>query len=350
VPQVPTQRPLLIAAYGARDLLIGVIFLYGFVYSAYKFGNPLFGRNDFFKYKEMVANPFDFSATTAPFVLRQIPAIVAAAFYKLGMHYDTAAVVDLIGFDRDTKRRFLALIVSNALAVCLSFSILAGYLRAKLARNSLLDLFALFGIFAAGYYFSAAVIAPVTVGWGWLVSSLLAIAFLERNFALTCMVCVIALFARETMLVFALVLFAARLAWESERHRSDVLSVVALAACCLIYLLLRSQFTTGYEYQISPTAILDNLKTLAIPPGFLYQSIFTQALPAFLLLCIAYKEPRYAAYLLLATGAVTAVALGARVSQTAMLWAESLPVYSVVFFITQRDGATKAEAKIPGSL
>ena len=70
-------------------------------------GNPLFGRNDFFRYEVMVAHPFDLSAAPAPFVLRQIPAIVASVFYRLGFHSDTAAVVDAIGFDAETKRRFL---------------------------------------------------------------------------------------------------------------------------------------------------------------------------------------------------------------------------------------------------
>src|SRR5690349_5287712 len=30
-----------------RDFLIGAVLLYGYVYTAYKYGNPLFGRNDF---------------------------------------------------------------------------------------------------------------------------------------------------------------------------------------------------------------------------------------------------------------------------------------------------------------
>jgi hypothetical protein len=163
------QRHRILALYTARDFLIGAVFLYGYVYTAYKYGNPLFGRNDFFKYKEMVGSPFDFSATTAPFVLRQIPTIIASIFYKLGVHYDTAAVVDLIGLDQDTKRRFFALICSNALAVCLSFTILASYLRTKLTRTNLVDLFALFGIFAAWFYFPSGVIAPLAVGWGFAV-------------------------------------------------------------------------------------------------------------------------------------------------------------------------------------
>src|SRR5205085_1372127 len=141
---------------GGRDLIIGVILLYGYVYTAYKYGNPLFGRNDFFRYQIMVAHPFDFSATPAPFVLRQVPTIVASVFYRLGVHADTAAVIDTIGLDVESKRRFFAMILSNALAVCLSFTVLAGYLRTKLATDGLINSLALFGILAAWFYFPSA--------------------------------------------------------------------------------------------------------------------------------------------------------------------------------------------------
>src|SRR5690242_1467670 len=104
-----------------RDFLIGAVLVYGYVYTAYKYGNPLFGRNDFFRYEQMILHPFDLSAAPAPFVMRQIPAIVASAFYRLGFYFDTAAVIDSIGFDEGGKRRFFAMILSNGLAVCLSF-------------------------------------------------------------------------------------------------------------------------------------------------------------------------------------------------------------------------------------
>jgi hypothetical protein len=61
------------AGCAGRDFLIGAILLYGYVYTAYKYGNPLFGRNDFFRYQEIILHPLDLSAAPAPFVLRQIP-------------------------------------------------------------------------------------------------------------------------------------------------------------------------------------------------------------------------------------------------------------------------------------
>ena len=48
--------------------------------------------------------------------LRQIPAIVASVFYHFGFYFDTAAVIDSIGFDEAEKRRFFAMILSNGLA------------------------------------------------------------------------------------------------------------------------------------------------------------------------------------------------------------------------------------------
>jgi hypothetical protein len=255
-----------IAAYAAMDFLLCAVFVYGYIYTAYKYGNPLFGRNDFFKYKEIVGDPFDYSATTAPFVLRQIPGIVASIFYKLGVHYDTKTVTDLIGMDADTKRRFLALILSNALAVCLSFTILAGYLRRKLTRTGILDAFALFGIFAAWFYFPTVAIAPVTVGWGWFASSLFVIAFVERSFTLTCLACLVALFSRETTLVFALVLFSAQLMFADGRRREVLMPVLVLLASCAAYLVLRKVFTTGYDHQIAPQAIAASLIPVSIGP------------------------------------------------------------------------------------
>ena len=329
------QRPhnTILAVYAGRDFLIGAVFLYGYVYTAYKYGNPLFGRNDFFKYKEMVGNPFNFSATTAPFVLRQIPAIVASIFYKLRVHYDTAAVVDLIGLDYDTKRRFFALILSNAFAVCLSFTILAGYLRTKVPRNNLADQFALFGIFAAWFYFPSGVIAPLTVGWGWLVSSLFVIAFLERSLALTCLACLIGLFSRETTLIFALVMFSALLLFEDNRTRNIVLSVAVLIAGCIVYLALRKLFTSGYEHQISPQSIVFSLISPKLSGGFLFQSVLSQGLLAMLLLAIAVQHPRYAVYLLLAAGTMALVGIGTKESQMALVSGETLPFYTVIFLM-----------------
>jgi hypothetical protein len=331
------QHPhVVLAAYAVRDFTIGVLFLYGYIYTAYKYGNPLFGRNDFFDYKEMVGDPFDFSGTTiAPFVLRQIPTIVASIFYKLGVHYDTDTIIDLIGVDRDTKRRFFALILSSGLAVCLSFTILANYLRTKFCSNGLNQLFALFGVFAAWFYFPSGVISPIVYAWGWLASSLFVIAFLERSLLLTCVACLIGLFSRETTVIFALAMFSSRLLFEADRRRSDVTSVLVLAAGSLAYLLFRKLFTSGNEHQIDLHSLINGLISFRPSRDFIFQSVLSQGLLVMLLLGIAMKHARYAAYLLLAAATVSVVGIAARESELALLLGETLPFYAIIFFLSQ---------------
>jgi hypothetical protein len=189
-------------------------------------------------------------------VLRQIPALVASLFYRLGFHLDTSATIDFIGADEATKRRFLAMIISSGLAVCLSFTVLAGYLRKKLATDGIINSLALFGIFAGWFYFPSVVIAPVTTGWGWLVSALFAIAFVERNAAITAVACAVALFARETTMIFALVMFLALLLSGEQRSRGVIGSIIMLAASCVLYLVLRVASPQVIHTRSTPTILL----------------------------------------------------------------------------------------------
>jgi hypothetical protein len=331
---VHKRSPLSLLAHSILDVLIGTILLYGYVYSAYKYANPFTGQNDFFSYKEMVVRPFDLSVTNAPFVLRQIPAIVAFAFYKLGVYYNTAATVDLINLDSDTKRLFFALILSNSFAICLSLTILSAYLRAKLTRASWTVLFPLFGIFAGWFYFSTGVIAPLAYGWGWLDASLFVIAFIERNPLLTCVACLVGMFSRETTLVFALIMFTSVLIFGSDRRSGVILSVLALVVGCMAYLLIREQLTSGNEHQIAVESIISSLSSFKISREFLFQSILSQALLAMLVLAIALRDPRCAAYLLLSISVVTLVGIGAHVSQVALVVGEAVPFCATIFLLT----------------
>lgn len=336
---------------GSRDFLIGVILLYGYVYTAYKYGNPYLGRNDFLRYEQIILHPFDLTAVPAPFVLRQIPAIVASVFYSFGFHFDTAAVIDSIGFDEAEKRRFFAMILSNGLAVCLSFAVLAGYLRRKLATDDIMYSLALFGIFAGWFYFPSAVVAPVTIGWGWLVASLFAIAFVERSIAITTLACALALFSRETALIFALTMFVALLV--AEGNRGVVAPILVLAASCLLYLALRIDFTSGYEHQIDPAHIFSQLTSFNFPAHFFVQLILAQGMLVVLLIFITAKQPRYAAYLLISALAVSVVAMATGVTDVGLVLGEMLPFYATIFILAWNDvlavGTKKSSAPTRGN-
>jgi hypothetical protein len=325
------------------DLLFGALLVYGYVYAAYKGFYPSLGHTDFFKYQAMVGRPFDFSATDAPFVLRQTTTVIASIFYEAGAHYDTVAAIDAFNADQDLKRRLLALVLSNGIAVCVAFAILSTYLRTKKIFGGPRDLFALFGVFAGWFYFSDFVIAPFTVGWGMVASSLLAIAFLERSPVLTGLACAVAIFSRETTLIFTFAMFASVIVFEGDRRLRTLASAAIVAGACLIYLLLRATLTHGYEHQIVLHDIVGSFLSFRPSRDFFFQGLFAQGLLVVLLLFIAATQPRYAGYLLLSAAAVCIVAIGASAKSIGMVWGETLPFYAAIFFLESPapDGSNK---------
>jgi hypothetical protein len=128
-------------------------------------------------------------------------------------------------------------------------------------------------------------------------------------------------------------MFSALLLLEDDRPRNLMLSVSVLIAGCITYLVLRKLFTSGYEHQISPGFIVSNLKSPKFSRAFLFQSVLSQGLLAMLLLAVALKHLRYAAYLLLAAAAVTLVGFGTAESQMALVSGETLPFYAVIFLV-----------------
>jgi hypothetical protein len=130
-------------------------------------------------------------------------------------------------------------------------------------------------------------------------------------------------------------MFSARLLFDGDRRRSDVTSVLVLAAGSLTYLLFRMLFTSGNEHQIDPHSLINGLISFSPSRDFIFQSFLSQGLLVMLLLGIAVKRPRYAAYLLLAAAAVTVVGIATKESRLALLYGETLPFYAIIFFLTQ---------------
>jgi hypothetical protein len=145
----------------------------------------------------------------------------------------------------------------------------------------------------------------MSVGWGWFASA-------------------IALFSRETTLIFGLTMFAALLLFEGDRRRGVIGSVGVLGTACLAYLVLRIEFTTGYEHQIDPSQIGAHLTSLEFPHHFFIQLFLSQALLVLLLLGIAMRELRYAACLLLSAAVIGVVAIGTAVTDVGILLGETL--------------------------
>lgn len=254
-------------ALSVRDFIVASLFVYGYAYAAIKLNDPFFVARDFFRYMHMIGRPFDFSVVPAPFVMRQIPPLVATAIYKMGLHYDIPTVGGLAGLVRDNQRRLLALVISNATAVIFAITLLFGYLRRRLPEIKLTALFSLIGILASFFWFPIHIIGPLTYGWGWFAASLFAIAFLERSATLTCVAAAVAMFSRETMIVYALGLYGLAVLLYGKSARNLIAPTLCLVFAACLYLVLRKLLAFGYVYQISPKFIIKSLFSLHTYPG-----------------------------------------------------------------------------------
>jgi hypothetical protein len=330
-----------------RDAILSLIALSGYLYYTYKFGGPDLGNNDFYKYREMVEHPLDLSAAPAPFVLRQIPTAAAYLIYKLGIFYDTRTTLDLIiPADASTKRIFFALIMSNAIAVGLSFVVSLHYLRRTTDKSDVIFCFSYIGIMLSYFYFPFSVIAPLTTGWGWLVTAILSIALLDRRLSLLALGCVTALLARETVLIFMLVF--SFLAWTSfaRRERYFVIAMIMLAASCIVLILARIYLVHGYEQQIDLHAVVRNLLSFIPSREFVFQGLLPVAIVLMLLFLIGISHSSYAVVLFISMLAIVVVgiATGETSGGIGRTVGETLPLYAIVLLLARLGGLPHSQA------
>jgi hypothetical protein len=89
------------------------------------------------------------------------------------------------------------------------------------------------------------------------------------------------------------------------------------------YLALRIGFTTGYAHQIDPAGIIDRVAALRFPAHFFVQLILAQGILILLVVLIAMRRIRYAAYLSAAAGVMAFVAVATGVTDVGLLVGES---------------------------
>jgi hypothetical protein len=329
----------------ARHALLSFIAISGYLYYSYKFGSPDLGNNDFYQYQKMVQRPLDMDATIAPFVLRQIPTVVAYLLYKCGIFFDTKTNLDLIlPGDVDSKRVFFALILSNALAVATSFTVALSYLQHKARRNDILVSFSFLGIMLSYFYLPFSFIAPLTYGWGWLVSVILTIGLLEKGLLLMCLGCIMALFSRESVLVFALAF--STVAWASFGRRSKfyMQSSVMLAASCATLLGLRVFLVHGHENQINLTSVIANVLAFTPTENFVFQNIVAQAMFIALVLSLSKTHRSYALALFVAFMAVVVLGIGTGITGPGRVIGEALPFYAIIFVLMKLEDLRATDA------
>jgi hypothetical protein len=254
----------------------------------------------------MYLHPFQFNATAAPFVYRQLNALLVHLVWKLGIyHHDEIAFVGN-GYD---QRVFFAAIFANWLALVACATLVAAATRKLVPDRG--EAWPLLGGSLCFFDFFAqpGVLAAQSEGVSWL---LVAVAFLgwqRRSLSIVVAAVGLSVVQRETVpMVFgALSVFTAILRRDEWRFHLAVLGVTIIAFLAYVIMRLVWLPAPSYEQQLNPASFIlmigqwGRLATL----DNLFQVFLSQNL-------------------LIALGVVTVLAVFARPSgATTSRWAES---------------------------
>jgi len=290
--------------------VIVLLFSYGIFYTSYKYGQPELGNRDFFRYEKMVDSPLNLHATISPTVLRQIPTLAAYSIKQAGIYYNSR-----IAFEdgkrykgENTQQNFFALILSNYLAYIIAIALVISYLVKTGMFSSTKAVYLPVMAFSLGYFMVPVnIIAPLSQGYGWLVAVLLSIGLISRSMGYIVAGSVLAIFSRETTLLFFILLFAATAIYQVVNKIRDgfvykgLLTMLAVFICLL---LLRSGFTHGNEGQLSPLFLVKKSLIAITRDDYFFQAFFTQGLLFFLTGLVYLKYKTHAIIYLCAIGGI----------------------------------------------
>ncbi len=282
-----------------KTMLLVLFATYGLLYMSYKYAQPELGNRDFFRYQVMIDSPLNLNATKAPFVLRQLPTLVARAIKSAGIYYpNDIAFSNSERYSSNSQRNLFSLILSNYLAFALSLIIIAVYLKKKQPEKTDDDILFPIIALACGYFMVPLnVIAPLTEGYAWLSLALLTIGLIERNLRVSAIAVLIAAFSRETVLIFFCV-YTISLIFINRKDKGFLqYAIVVVASIVFAFgalMLIRINYTHGFEGQLSISHLLSKTTESLQTKEYLFQAILTQGLLAILLFRLFRKDKKLA--------------------------------------------------------
>lgn len=218
--------------YGAVLALVS----YGQLYIAYKDFEPATRGVDFLRYRLMYERPFDFTVTKAPFVYRQVSAVLTHLVYRLGVFFDTPIAFHT---DIDTQRFLFAALVVNYTGLLLTAVIVTAIGDRLIDRHA--PGFSLLGGFFCllSFYTQVDVITGLTDGIAWLLIALLFYLYLAENRWLLAILFAVAVLQRETVFIIFGSIAAYRLVFEPQARRYNWFVLAAAAAGAIAYIVMR---------------------------------------------------------------------------------------------------------------
>lgn len=284
------------------------LFTYGIFYTSYKYGQPVLGNRDFFKYSKMVDSPLNLSVARAPHVLRQLPVLVAYAAKQSGLYYSSE-----ISFEEsysyrglNMQKNFFALLLANYLAFIVAVAIIIWYIISNgyLQKNNTIY-FSCIALCSSYFMVPVNIIAPMSQGFGWVASVLLSIGILSGRYRYIIIGGLIGIFSRETTVLFFIILSivtSGSFFITKRKFSFFVKTSFILLGLFVTLLLLRINLTTGNERQFSVSHLIGKTFDSFTSSDYFFQAFLTQGLLFFLAaLCFRKDRVRTLIYLCAAT-------------------------------------------------
>lgn len=242
-----------------------IIFLtlatYGMFYFSYKHYVPWSGGTDFFHYYPMYQTPLDFEQAMAPFVYRQLGAIITNTIFKAGFYYHN----EIAFTDPDYSQRiFFSALFSNYIALLLTATIVSETVSHKLGRLLLVPPIIGGLLCFLSFFTQQTVITGLTDGWSWLLIALGFYGYVSRKPLPVISVLILSIFQRETIPIVFFVLSsidafiaAARRDFESFYVMTAIASVLSFIGYLSVRIVLLP--AEGYSHQLDAKQMLPSI-------------------------------------------------------------------------------------------
>lgn len=253
-------------------------------YFVYKFGNPLYGTNDFFSYYQLYQN-WDIQAVEAPFNMRLLSSFFVFIFNKIGFYYETAAAFDQFKL---SKQVFFNAVLLNYVWIITTCVVICQTVQ-KYLHQPLISFFSgLLYLLGFGTLFYE--MMPITDALSVLLFAIIFRLYLAQSYLIIGPLVLLILQREYVFLALGLITVLDFLKLKSNYYLHVL---VACVLCFLTYYTLRKTlfFTPRFDYQASPTYFIENVFTLKFPLWpYIKQVCMTLNITLIYLLIIGYKK------------------------------------------------------------
>jgi hypothetical protein len=252
-----------------------VLATYGMLYFSYKYDIP---DVDYFDYYNMYQKPLDIEQAQAPFVYRQLGAVVTNVIYKSGLYYPNA-----ISFadPRFSQRIFFSALLSNYIALLLTAVVVGAIVDRKAGKVLLLPPIIGGLLCFSSFFTQVSIITGLNDGWGWFLAAVGFYGYTIRRLSLVVPVLLVSIFQREVLPTVFFVWSCVDLLFVSRQKKRDRFYVFAAAASVLSllgYVLMRKVLipVAGYAEQLDLRSILSSILNIHPSKELIMQGVVSQ--------------------------------------------------------------------------